>query len=56
MDYISNGNVAVNVEVSSVSEKNDAVVSYGKQMERAAKAKQKKTSEGKKSVRDRLKA
>lgn len=55
MDYISNGNVAVNVEVSEACEKNNAVMNYGKEMVSAVNAKQKKASEGKKSVRDRLK-
>lgn len=55
MDYISNENVAVNVEVTEVSERNNVAVGYGKQMPTAVNTKQKKTSDEKKSVRDRLK-
>lgn len=52
MDYISNGNEAVTVEVSEKSEKDVVAVGYGKQMASVAKP---KAFEGKKSVRDRLK-
>lgn len=54
MDYISNGNEAVRVEVSEASENNNAFMSYGKQMS-AVNGKQKMASDEKKSVRDRLK-
>ena len=55
MDYISNGNEAVKVEVSEIGANNNVVTSYGKQIATAVNAKKKKTSDEKKSVRDRLK-
>ena len=55
MDYISKENEAVRVEVSVASENNNAVMSYGKQMVVSVNAEQKKASDEKKSVRDRLK-
>lgn len=55
MDYISNGKETVKVEVLEVGANNNVVMSYGKQMATAVNANKKKTSDEKKSVRDRLK-
>lgn len=55
MDYISNGNETVKVEVSEVGANHNVVMRYGKQMATAVNAKKKKASDEKKSVRDRLK-
>lgn len=54
MDYISNVDDAVRIEKSEVCEGKDALTAYGKKVRNATDDK-KAVSEGKQSIRDRLK-
>ncbi len=55
MDYISNGNEAVTIEEAQTGKIKDTVDAYGKCIASAMDSKPKAVSEGKKSIRDRLK-
>lgn len=55
MDYISNGNETVMIEEAKTDTDKDTVIAYGKCLASAMDDKQHTVSEGKKSIRDRLK-
>lgn len=55
MDYISNGNEAVIIEEIDYFDAGSVISWYGKRIMSAVHKKQTAVSEGKKSIRDRLK-
>lgn len=55
MDYISNGNGTVAIEKVQTGKDKVSVIAYGKCLASAMDDKQHTVSEGKKSIRDRLK-
>lgn len=55
MDYISNGNEAVMIEKAQTSTDTGVVAVYGKCIASVMDDKQNTVSEGKQSIRDRLK-